>query len=73
MVRKVTRLFVIKSKFEAFLVIYAIACGAIERGHQLQQQYGGTGGGLLFALSPVVVFMAGARILDSVEREAAEA
>lgn len=70
MIRKLGRLFVIKSKFEAFLVIYAIACGAIERGHHLQQQYPGTGGWLLFALSPVVVFMAGARILDSVEREA---
>lgn len=71
MIRKFARLFVIKSKFEAFLVIYAIACGAIERGMHFQREYPGTGGWMLFALSPVVVFMAGARILDSVEREAA--
>lgn len=72
MIRKLGRLFVIKNKFEAFLVIYAIACGAVERGLHFQAQYPGTGGWLLFALCPAVVFMAGARILDSVEREAAE-
>lgn len=72
MVRKLARLFTIKTKFEAFLVIYAIACGAIDRGLHFQQQYPGFGGWLLFALSPAVVFIAGARILDSIEREAAE-
>lgn len=72
MIRKLGRLFVIRTKFEAFLVIYAIACGAVERGLHFQQQYPGFGGWLLFALCPAVVFMAGARILDSVEREAAE-
>lgn len=72
MIRKLARLFVIKNKFEAFLVIYGIACGAIDRGIHLMHEYPGTGGWLLFGLSPVVVFMAGARILDSVEREAAE-
>lgn len=72
MLRKFARLFQIKTKFEAFLVIYAIACGAVERGLHLKAQYPGFGGWLLFALCPAVVFMAGARILDSVEREAAE-
>ena len=72
MLRKFARLFVIKNKFEAFLVIYGIACGAIERGVHYMQQYPGAQGWMLFALSPVIVFMAGARILDSVEREAAE-
>ena len=69
MLRKLARLFVIKNKFEAFLVIYGIACGAIERGVHYQQLYHGAQGWLLFMLSPVIVFMAGARILDSVERE----
>jgi len=32
------------------------------------QQYPGPGGWLLFAVCPIAVFMAGARILDSVER-----
>ena len=72
MIRKLARLFVIKNKFEAFLVIYGIAVGAIERGAHYLQQYPGAGGWMLFTLSPVIVFMAGARILDSVEREWAE-
>ena len=65
---RIARLFVIKTKFEAFLVIYGLGLGAVERGVHYLQQYPGTGGWLLFALSPVAVFMAGARILDSVER-----
>lgn len=72
MIAKVARLFVIKNKFEAFLVIYGIATGAIERGVHYLQQYPGTQGYMLLALSPVIVFMAGARILDSVDREWAE-
>lgn len=71
MLPKFVRLFVIKNKFEAFLVIYGIAVGAIERGVHYLQEYPGVGGWALFGLSPIIVFMAGARILDSVEREAA--
>ena len=73
MVRKIARLFTITTKFEAFLVIYGIACGAIERGLHLQHQYGGVGGWMLLTLSPAIVFMAGVRILDSVERASADA
>ena len=65
-----SRLFVIKNKFEAFAVIYALALGAVERGVHYLQQYPGYGGWLLFAVCPIAVFMAGARILDSVERNA---
>ena len=68
---KITRLFVIKNKFEAFAVIYALALGAVERGIHYLDQYPGFGGWLLFAVCPIAVFMAGARILDSVERNAA--
>ena len=32
MLRKIGRLFTIKTRFEAWLVIYAIALGAVERG-----------------------------------------
>ena len=63
-----SRLFVIKTKFEAFLVIYGLGTGAVERGVHYLQQYPGHGGQLLFACSPIAVFMAGGRILDSVER-----
>lgn len=68
---KIARLFVIKSKFEAFLVIYGLGTGAVERGVHYMQQYPGIGGKILFCVTPVAVFMAGARILDSLERERA--
>lgn len=68
MLARVARLFIIKTKFEAFLVIYGLGTGCVERGVHYLQQYPGYGGWLLFAASPVAVFMAGARILDSVER-----
>ena len=67
---KFSRLFVIKNKFEAFAVIYALALGAVERGVHYLDQYPGYGGWLLFAVCPIAVFMAGARILDSVENTA---
>ena len=67
---KFSRLFVIKNKFEAFAVIYALAVGAVERGVHYLQQYPGAGGWMLFAVCPIAVFMAGTRILDSVERMA---
>ncbi|MBA4773028.1 MAG: hypothetical protein H2054_07960 [Sphingomonas sp.] len=66
--RKFFSLFVIKNKFEAFVVIYALGLGAVERGVHYMEQYPGFGGWLLFSVCPVAVFMAGARILDSVER-----
>ena len=62
-----SRLFVIKNKFEAFAVIYGLGLGAVERGLHYLQQYPGVGGWMLFAVCPIAVFMAGARILDSVE------
>ncbi len=63
-----TRLFVIKTKFEAFAVIYALGLGATERGvHYLQQYHGGVGGWLLFAVCPIAVFMVAPVILQSVE------
>ena len=66
---KFARLFVIKTKFEAFLVIYGLGLGSVERGVHYLQQYPGVGGWLLFAACPTAVFMAGARILDSLDRE----
>ncbi|WP_298670638.1 hypothetical protein [uncultured Sphingomonas sp.] len=65
---RIARLFVIKTKFEAFLIIYTLGTGAIERGTHYLHDFPGYGGWLLFAASPVAVFMAGARILESVER-----
>ncbi|MES2337647.1 MAG: hypothetical protein V4537_06090 [Pseudomonadota bacterium] len=64
---KIRRLFTIKTKFEAYLVIYGLGLGAVERGVHYLQQYPGWGGWLLFAACPVAVFMAGGRVLDSLE------
>ncbi|WP_293858251.1 hypothetical protein [Sphingomonas sp. SCN 67-18] len=66
MIKKVARLFTIKTKFEAFIIIYALALGAVERGHVYMQQYPGFGGKLMFVACTFAVFMAGARILDGV-------
>lgn len=63
------RLFVIKTKFEAFLVIYGLGVGAVERGVHYLEQYPGGGGWLLFCVCPIAVFMAGGRLLDSVASE----
>ena len=66
MLRKIGRLFVIKTRFEAYLVTYAIAVGAIERGAHYMQSYPGNAGVLLAAACLGVPFIAGAKLLDSV-------
>ena len=68
MFARLARLFTIRTKFEAFMVIYGLGLGAVERGTHYLLDYPGVGGWLLFAVCPIAVFMAGARILDSVER-----
>jgi hypothetical protein len=66
MLRKIGRLFTIKTRFEAWLVIYAIALGAVERGRHYLDLYPGVMGWLLALACTGVVFLAGARLLDSV-------
>jgi hypothetical protein len=65
MIKKLARLFLIKSRFEAWAVIYALADGACTRGLRYHDAYPGFPGWLLFAACTGVVFMAGAKILDS--------
>ncbi|WP_348538672.1 hypothetical protein [Sphingomonas brevis] len=65
-IRKIGRLFVIKTRLEAYLVTYAIAVGSVERGVHYLQQYPGNGGWLLAAACLGVPFVAGAKLLDSV-------
>ena len=69
MFAKIGRLFVIKSRWEAFLIIYALALGAVERGSAYLTQYPGFGGKLLFLACTCAVFMAGAKILDCLKYE----
>jgi hypothetical protein len=71
MLRKVSRLFVIKTRLEAFLIIYALALGATERGAHYLTQFPGWGGKLLFVACSGAVFMAGAKILDCLKHERA--
>jgi len=72
MFAKIARLFVIKTRLEAFLIIYALALGATERGSVYLTQFPGWGGKLLFAACTGAVFMAGAKILDCLKYEQAE-
>jgi hypothetical protein len=74
MLRKLGRLFVIKNRFEAFLIIYALALGSSARGIAYLHEYPGFGGKLLFLATTGAVFLAGAKILDCLkfEREAAQ-
>ncbi|MDB5670077.1 MAG: rane protein [Alphaproteobacteria bacterium] len=59
------RAFVIKNRFEAWAVIYALALGASSRGFHYHETYPGIGGWLLFTACTGAVFMAGAKILDA--------
>jgi hypothetical protein len=72
MVRRVGRLFVIKNRFEACAVIYALAVGACARGLHYTEQYPGLGGWLLFAACTGAVFMAGARLLELTRRDSGQ-
>lgn len=65
MLARVHRLFTIKTKFEAYLIIYGLATGAAERGVHYMKLYPGATGWVFFALCPIAVFMAGGKILDS--------
>ncbi len=69
MFKKISRLFVIKTPLEAYLIIYALALGAVERGNIYLLKFPGTGGKLLFLACMGAVFMAGAKILDCIKHE----
>lgn len=71
MLRKVKRLFTIKTRFEAFLLIYALALGATTRGVHYLEQYPGAWGYALFVACTGAVFLAGAKILDCLRYERA--
>ncbi len=72
MLKKISRLFVIKTRGEALLIIYALALGATSRGTAYLEQYPGVGGWLLFCACTGAVFLAGAKILDCLRFERAE-
>lgn len=63
---RIARLFTIKTRTEVWVVIYALALGAVERGRHYLETYPGYGGLLLALACTGVVFLAGAKLLDSV-------
>lgn len=65
MLQKIARLFIIKTRFEAMAVIYALSLGAVTRGADYLDQYPGVAGWLLFAACTGAVFMAGAKIMEA--------
>jgi hypothetical protein len=67
---KIGRLFVIKTRLEAYMVIFALATGGVQRGQAYLTQYPGFGGKMLFLAATGSVFMAGAKILDCIKHEA---
>jgi hypothetical protein len=69
MKQRIARLFVIKTRWEAYAIIYALSLGAVERGNLYLQQYPGFGGKLLFLACTGAVFMAGGKILDAVRAQ----
>lgn len=69
MLNKIRRLFMIKTPLEAYLIIYALALGAVERGSVYLTKFPGFGGKLLFLACTGAVFMAGAKILDCLKHE----
>ena len=69
---RIGRLFVIKSRFEAMAVIYALGVGAVDRGLRYLELYPGIGGWLLFAACTGAVFMAGARLLEMTRKDNGE-
>ena len=72
MLQKIARLFIIKTRFEAYAIIYAIAVGAIARGSIYLETYPGFAGWLLAACCTGAVFLGGAKILDATDRKRRE-
>lgn len=68
-IRRFGRLFIIKNRFEALCVIYALGLGAVDRGMRYLDVYPGAGGWLLFSACTCAVFMAGARLLEFTRKD----
>jgi hypothetical protein len=64
--RKIGRLFTIRTRLEAWMVIWAITLGAMERGRNYLEIYHGTLGWVFVCLCMGVVLVAAPKLLDSV-------
>jgi hypothetical protein len=68
-IRSIGRLFVVKNRWEALAVIYALGLGAADRGMRYMDVYPGVGGWIMFAACTAAVFMAGARLLELTRKD----
>ena len=68
-IKLIVRLFVIKTRWEAVAVIFALGLGAVDRGMRYLEVYPGVGGWLMFAACTAAVFMAGARLLEITRKD----
>ncbi len=66
MLRLIKRPFIIRTRFEALFIIYALALGAAERGKEYVHQYPGRIGWIIFGACLLAVLMAGAKIFDAI-------
>ena len=64
--KTIRRLFTIRTKFEAFLAIYAIALGASERGVVYMYDYPGLAGQILFGACTLAVFVVDRQLTEVV-------
>ncbi|GLR48761.1 hypothetical protein GCM10007925_24820 [Sphingomonas astaxanthinifaciens DSM 22298] len=62
----------VKTRWEAWAVTWAIALGAVERGKHYLALYPGNMGWVFFAVCCAVVFLAGAKLLDATRPEPAQ-
>ena len=69
--KKLKRLFQIKTKFEVFLITYALGLGAVMRGQEYMHQYPGNIGKVFFVLCTGTVFLASAKMLEAVDFQSA--
>ena len=69
MLGKIKRLFIVKTRFEAYAVIYALALGSAERGSAYLHLIPGWPGQMLFVAASGGVLLGGAKILDAVRLE----
>lgn len=69
MFQKIGRLFQIRTRFEASMVIYALGLGAVERGSSYLTLYPGFTGKAMFFACTASVFIGGAKILDCLRME----
>ncbi|WP_255454824.1 hypothetical protein [Parasphingopyxis sp. CP4] len=71
--KRVARLFVIKNRFEAYLIIYALAVGATARAQLYLIEYDGLAGIALAICCTGAVFLGGAKILDATPKKSPSA